>query len=192
MWLTSATIQIRSAKTWAFTPDFPVWTCCYNITYSQRLVLSTLQWHLSNLSVQLISLQMLTLWTSFNRLDAERQSSASFWFIPWCCLLKQNQCVNTARGAVYLPRWKVICVCLWNTTLDMKPGHTQIQSFIHSLIHSFIHAFTFSFLYFSFIHSVIHLYIYLSMFYFWQNWFPHVQQLNSCEHCHFNVTTLSW
>ena len=106
--------------------------------------------------------------------------------------LKQKQCVNTARGAVYLPRWKVICVCLWNTTLDMKPGHTQIQSFIHSLIHSFIHAFTYSFLYFLFIHSVIHLYIYLSMFYFWQNWFPDVLQLNSCEHCQCNVTTLSW
>ena len=43
MWLTSATIQIRSARTWAFTPDIPVWTCCYDITYTQRWFVAFLE-----------------------------------------------------------------------------------------------------------------------------------------------------
>ena len=109
--------------------------------------------------------------------------------------LARNCCAASQQGSSRPPLWKQICfpwAKSWNTTLNMKPGDTQIHSFIHSLIDLLIHAFTYSFLYYLFIHSVIHLYIYLSMFYFWQNWFPHVQQLNSCERCHFNVTTLSW
>ena len=119
----------------------------------------------------IISLQMLTLKTSFNTLDAVRQCSASFRFTPQCGLSKAESVRKIPRGSNLvksgcgIPPGVKGDLCLlvkYHTEHDDRShSNSIIYPFINPFIHSCIHLFIPSFFIYSFSHSFIYLFIYV-------------------------------